>query len=85
MKINIITPGSPYKTVMDIEQGVIIENPYVGPILTNGDLNVSVFARDDGFEGNVWIGEPDQMGILPAGATTFVIRRNGIITFGKQE
>lgn len=36
----------------------VIENAFIGPVLVNGDLCVSIFARDNGFEGFIWTGAP---------------------------
>ena len=68
MKIELTTPDSPYKTIIDTEHNVTIANSYIGPILTHLGVCVSVFARDDGFEMNVWRGTPDHNEPLPAGA-----------------
>lgn len=78
MKIKLVTPGSAYKTEIDTEGCVIIENPYVGPVLTNGDLCVSIFARDDVFEGHIWRGDPDPSAPLPAEAMLITITPQGV-------
>lgn len=56
MKIKLLTPHNRYKTEIDTEQIVVIENPARGPIITNGEFCISIMARDAGFEGFAWYG-----------------------------
>lgn len=87
MKIILRDPSdggnTPYRSLIDTDHDVIIENPARGPILTNGTLCLSMFARDDGFEGYLW----DQFGFrgYPSGLKTlsenhqaFIINRSGL-------
>lgn len=60
MKLQLSRPDSPYKTVIDVEHDVTITDPFVGPLLTHEGVNLTVFARDDGFEVCCWEGEPTQ-------------------------
>lgn len=66
MKIKLTSPTDPHTTVIDTEHDVTIDESFVGPILTNGDTCLAVFARDDGFEMNVWRGDPEHSTPLPS-------------------
>ena len=81
MKIVLKSPNDPHTTVIETEHHVVIKDAYLGPIFINGDTCVSIFARDDGFEMNVWTGttgNPDE--VLPAGALQFAVHPTRGIT-----
>jgi len=65
MKITLINSSSLRHTAIETDEFVHIENAFNGPILSNGDFHVSLFARDDGFEGWAWTGTADPMRALP--------------------
>jgi len=73
MKIELTTPGDPRGTIIHTDENVTIPNPYIGVILTHEGVCVSVFARDDAFEMNVWRGTPDHNEPLPAGALMLAV------------
>lgn len=77
MQIELVIPNRPHRTTLDTEGYVIIHNPYIGPILTNGPTCVSIFARDDGFEGYIWQGDPkDSLDQVPENAIPFKLDYN---------
>ena len=80
MKIELTSPGDPRKTVIDTDLNVTIADPYIGPILTHDGVCVSVFARDDGFEMNVWRGTGDHSEPLPAGALMLSVHHERGVT-----
>lgn len=59
MKILLINQNQEVESAVITHSQVTITELAVGPILTNEDFNVSIFARDDGFEGYFWKGDPD--------------------------
>lgn len=79
MKIRVINAKHPDTVVIHTEgSGVVIENPFIGPIITHEGLCVSIMARDDGFEGHIWTGKPDPFSPMPVDAKRFRITENGV-------
>jgi len=81
MKIILTLPGSDYRSVVETDQLVTITDAFIGPIFTNGDVNVSIFARDGHFEGFCWRGSADHHEVLPADAIVFTLTPDGVEEF----
>lgn len=81
MQIKFEHPRVPYEQTIETEEmNVTISKAFRGPIFTNGNANLSVMVRDDGFEINFWEGSPKHNEPLPADAKQFSVNRHGVST-----
>ena len=84
MRIILSQPESDYKTVVETEHFVTIEDAFVGPIIRHNDLNVALFVRDDQFEGNFWRGPAGHMEALPESGHSFILNDTGLYVLSKR-
>jgi hypothetical protein len=74
MIIRLTQAGAPHSTDLIVEHDVTITDAFNGPIISHDGLNVSIYARDSGFEGAVWRGAVGHGEALPADAVMFSIQ-----------